>query len=196
MTEMPTTLDFDANDYPEIRDSVAKICEGFPGKYWRDLEDQPVEGSYPTEFVTALTEAGYLAALIPEEYGGAGLPLRAAAVILEAIHQSGCTARACHAQLYTMGTVLRHGSPEQKQKYLPGIAAGELRLQAFGVSEPTTGSDTTQLETLAVRDGDEDVVNGQKIWTSRILLSERILPRAGTAVKEQCQQRIAGISRF
>ena len=122
-------MDLDENDYPEIRDDVAKICEGFPGQYWRDLEDQSVEGSYPTEFVQALTESGYLAALIPEEFGGAGLPIRAGAVILETIHANGCSAAACHAQMYTMGTLLRHGSDEQKQKYMPGIASGELRMQ-------------------------------------------------------------------
>src|SRR5512140_2620462 len=125
-------------DYPEIRDSVRRICADFPGAYWRDLE---AHAAYPAEFVKALTEAGYLAALIPEEYGGAGLPLRAAAVILEEIHASGCNAGACHAQMYIMGTLLRHGSADQKARYLPEIAAGRLRLQAFGVTEPSTGSD-------------------------------------------------------
>jgi hypothetical protein len=138
-------------DYADIRQSIRRICESFPGSYWRDLEARK---AYPSEFVKALTEAGYLAALIPEQYGGAGLPLRAAAVILEEIHASGCNAGACHAQMYIMGTLLRHGSEQQKRDYLPKIASGELRLQAFGVTEPTTGSDTTKLKTRAVRDGD------------------------------------------
>jgi len=196
MTQSPTTLDFDANDYPEIRDSVAKICEGFPGQYWRDLEDQPVEGSYPTEFVTALTEAGYLAALIPEEYGGAGLPLRAGAVILETIHESGCSAGACHAQMYTMGTVLRHGSAAQKSEYLPKIASGALRLQAFGVTEPTTGSDTTQLKTRAERDGDHYIINGQKVWTSRAMHSDLMLLLARTTPAGETKRRSDGLSTF
>ena len=196
MTDQTSIMDLDDNDYPEIREAVAKICEGFPGQYWRDLEDQPVEGSYPTEFVTALTESGYLAALIPEEYGGAGLPIRAGAVILETIHASGCSAGACHAQMYTMGTVLRHGSPEQKQKYLPKIASGELRLQAFGVTEPTTGSDTTQLKTRAERDGDEYVINGQKVWTSRALHSDLMLLLARTTSPDQVKRRSDGLSTF
>jgi len=135
-------------DYPELREAVRKICERYPGAYWRKLE---AEQAYPTEFITELTEAGYLASLIPEEYGGSGLPLRAAAVILEEINASGCTASQGHAQMYIMGTVLRHGNEEQKRRYLPKIASGALRLQAFGVTEPTTGSDTTQLKTRAVR---------------------------------------------
>ena len=156
METHPTLVALGA-DYPEIRDSVAAICAGFPGVYWRDLED---EQAYPEAFVKALTDAGYLAALIPEEYGGSGLPLRAAAVILEEIHASGCSAGACHAQMYIMGTLLRHGSEAQKEKYLPEIAAGRLRLQAFGVTEPTTGSDTTQLRTKAVRDVPSPRVQG------------------------------------
>src|ERR1700674_4344907 len=151
-------------DYPELRESVRKICEKYPGAYWRKLED---EQAYPTEFITELTGGGFLSALIPEEYGGSGLPLRAAAVILEEIHASGCSAGACHAQMYIMGTLLRHGSAEQKKKYLPEIAAGRLRLQAFGVTEPSTGSDTTQLKTKAVRDGASYLITGQKVWTSR-----------------------------
>ena len=146
------------NDYADIREQVRRICEGFPGSYWQKLDEQ---SEYPHAFVDALTQSGYLGALIPEEYGGAGLPLRASSVILETIHASGCSAGACHAQMYIMGTVLRHGSAEQKQQHLPKIASGELRLQAFGVTEPTTGSDTTQLKTRAVRDGDSYVVNGQ-----------------------------------
>lgn len=180
-------------DYPDIRDAVAKICEGFPGEYWRDLDDR---SEYPHAFVDALTESGFLAALIPEEYGGAGLPVRAGAVILETIHASGCAAGACHAQMYIMGTLLRHGSEEQKQQYLPKIASGELRLQAFGVTEPTTGSDTTQLKTRAVRDGDEYVVNGQKIWTSRALQSDLMLLLARTTPADQTKKRTEGLSTF
>jgi acyl-CoA dehydrogenase len=180
-------------DYPEIRESVRAICEGFPGSYWRELEDRQ---GYPEEFVKALTDAGYLAALIPEEYGGSGLPLRAAAVILEEIHASGCSAGACHAQMYIMGTLLRHGSAQQKQAYLPEIAAGRLRLQAFGVTEPTTGSDTTKLQTRAVRDGDEYVVTGQKVWISRTLHSDLMLLLARTKPVEQCAKRSDGLSVF
>src|SRR5689334_3869577 len=146
-------------DHAEIREAVRRICEKFPGAYWRDLEARE---AYPTEFVAALTEAGFLGALIPEEYGGSGLPLRAAAVILEEINANGCSASPAHAQMYIMGTLLRHGSEQQKQTYLPEIAAGRLRLQAFGVTEPNTGSDTTQLKTRAERQGDVYVVNGQK----------------------------------
>ena len=150
----------------------------------------------PTEFVNALTEAGYLAALIPEEYGGAGLPLRAAGVILEEIHAAGCNAGRRHAQMYTMGTLLRHGSDEQKSKYLPKIASGELRLQAFGVTEPTTGSDTTQLKTRAVREGDHYVINGQKVWTSRALHSDLMLLLARTTPLEQVKKKTDGLSVF
>src|ERR1700681_4186977 len=146
-------------DYPELRESVRKICEKYPGAYWRKLED---EQAYPTEFIAELTEGGFLASLIPEEYGGSGLPLRAAAVILEEINASGCTASQGHAQMYIIGTLLRHGSEEQKSRYLPKIASGELRLQTFAVTEPTTGSDTTKLKTTAVRKGDSYVINGQK----------------------------------
>ncbi|MCA8958208.1 MAG: acyl-CoA/acyl-ACP dehydrogenase, partial [Planctomycetes bacterium] len=180
-------------DYPEIREAVARICEGYPGEYWRKLED---ERGYPTEFVRALTEAGFLGALIPEEYGGAGLPMRAAAVILETIHASGCSAGACHAQMYIMGALLRHGSDEQKRRYLPGIASGELRLQAFGVTEPTSGTDTTSLRTRAVRDGDEYVVNGQKVWTSRALHSDLMLLLARTTPVDQVKKRTDGLSTF
>jgi acyl-CoA dehydrogenase len=181
------------NDYPEIRDSVRAICADFPGAYWRDLEDGE---AYPEQFVRALTEAGFLSALIPEEYGGSGLPLRAAAVILEEIHASGCSAGACHAQMYIMGTLLRHGSPEQKDKYLPEIAAGRLRLQAFGVTEPTTGSDTTQLKTRAVRSGDHYVITGQKVWISRTLHSDLMLLLARTKPLEQCTKKSDGLSVF
>jgi acyl-CoA dehydrogenase len=180
-------------DFAEIRASVRAICSQFPGAYWRGLED---EQAYPEEFVRALTEAGYLAALIPEEYGGSGLPLRAAAVILEEIHASGCNAGACHAQMYIMGTVLRHGSEAQKRRYLPEIAAGRLRLQAFGVTEPTTGSDTTQLRTRAVREGAEYVVSGQKVWISRTLHSDLMLLLARTTPVEECKRRSDGLSVF
>src|SRR5947207_5981689 len=156
-------------DYPELRESVRKICEKYPGEYWRKLEE---EQAYPTAFVEELTQGGFLASLIPEEYGGAGLPLRAAAVILEEINASGCNAGACDAQMYVMGTVLRHGSDEQKQRYLPAIAAGELRLQAFGVTEPDAGLDTTAIRTRARRERDRYVIDGQKIWTSRAAQSD------------------------
>jgi acyl-CoA dehydrogenase len=178
-------------DYPEIREQVARICEGFPGSYWRELDAQ---GAYPTAFVQALTESGYLAALIPEEHGGVGLPLRAAAVILETIHESGASAAACHAQMYTMGTLLRHGSADQKARYLPAIAAGDLRLQAFGVTEPTSGSDTPMLKTRAERKGDRWIVNGQKIWTSRALHSDLMLLLVRTTPIDQCKKRSDGLS--
>jgi len=180
-------------DYADIRESVRRLCADFPGLYWRKLEEAQ---AYPTEFVTALTEAGYLGALIPEEYGGSGMPLRAAAVILEEIHASGCNAGACHAQMYTMGTVLRHGSAEQKNKYLPKIASGALRLQAFGVTEPTTGTDTTKLKTRAVRDGDHYVINGQKVWTSRALHSDLMLLLARTTPLEEVKRKSDGLSVF
>jgi acyl-CoA dehydrogenase len=181
------------DDYTEIRESVRRICADFPGAYWRELDERE---AYPSEFVKAMTEAGFLSALIPEEYGGAGLPLRAACVILEEIHACGGNASATHAQMYTMGTVLRHGSPEQKQRYLPKIATGELRLQAFGVTEPTTGTDTTKLKTRAVRDGDHYVVNGQKIWTSRALYSDLMLLLARTTPLEQVSKKTEGLSVF
>ena len=173
-------------DYPEIRDSVRRLCADFPGAYWRKLEE---DEAYPTTFVQALTEAGYLGALIPEAYGGSGMMLRAAAVILEEIHASGCNAGACHAQMYTMGTLLRHGSEAQKQLYLPQIASGKLRLQAFAVTEPTTGTDTTQLKTRAVRDGDSYVVNGQKVWTSRALHSDLMMLLDGPRGQGGSQKR-------
>ncbi|SDR61625.1 acyl-CoA dehydrogenase family protein [Paraburkholderia tuberum] len=180
-------------DFPEIRDSIRRICDQFGGEYWRALDEKE---AYPSEFVTALTESGYLGALIPEEYGGSGMPLRAAAVILEEIHAAGCSAGACHAQMYTMGTVLRHGSAEQKNKYLPAIASGELRLQAFGVTEPTTGTDTTKLKTRAVREGDSYVINGQKVWTSRALFSDLMLLLARTTPLDQIKKKSDGLSVF
>ena len=183
-------------DYSDIRDQVAKLCERFPGEYWRNLEKQPPSASYPTEFIEALTDAGYLAALIPEEYGGAGLPVRGGAVILETINRMGCSAAAGHAQMYTMGTILRHGSKEQKAKFLPKIASGELRLQAFGVTEPTTGSDTTQLKTRAERQGNGYLLNGQKVWTSRAAHSDLMLLLARTTPADQVKKRTHGISTF
>jgi len=183
-------------DYAEIRDAVRRLCEDFPSEYWRDLEKQPPSGSYPTDFIRALTEAGFLAALIPEEYGGSGLPLRAAAVILETIHATPCSAAAAHAQMYTMGTVLRHGSEEQKREYLPKIASGELRLQAFGVTEPSTGSDTTQLKTRAERTNSGYRINGQKIWTSRAAHSDLMLLLARTTPASEVARRTEGISAF
>ena len=181
------------DDYAEIRESVRRICADFPGAYWRQLDERE---AYPSEFVKAMTEAGFLSALIPEAYGGAGLPLRAACVILEEIHACGGNASATHAQMYTMGTVLRHGSPEQKQRYLPHIASGELRLQAFGVTEPTSGTDTTKLKTRAVREGDHYVINGQKIWTSRALYSDLMLLLARTTPLEQVTKKTEGLSVF
>jgi acyl-CoA dehydrogenase len=180
-------------DWPEIRDSVRRICADFPGAYWRDLDRRE---AYPAQFVKALTEAGYLAALIPEEYGGAGLPIRAAGVVLEECHNAGCYAAAAHAQMYTMGSLLRHGSPEQKAKYLPKIASGELRLQAFGVTEPTTGTDTTKLKTRAIREGDHYVVNGQKVWTSRALHSDLMLLLARTTPREEVAKKTDGLTVF
>ena len=176
-----------------IRDGVAKLCSRFPGEYWRSLD---TERGYPTAFVAALTEAGYLGALIPERYGGAGLGLRDAADILETVHAEGCNGAACHAQMYMMGTVLRHGTPAQKERYLPQIASGALRLQAFGVTEPTSGSDTTSLRTVARRDGDEYVVNGQKIWTSRAEHSDLMLLLARTTPRDQVTKRTEGLSVF
>lgn len=180
-------------DYPELRDSVRRICAKFPGEYWRRLEET---SDYPTEFIRALTEGGFLAALIPEEYGGAGLPIRAAAVILEEINASGCTASQGHAQMYIMGTLLRHGSEEQKRRYLPRVASGEIRLQAFGVTEPTTGSDTTKLKTRAERQGDYYVINGQKVWTSRALHSDMMLLLARTTPLDKVRRRTEGLSVF
>lgn len=197
MSEDPQDIQVDlGHDYADIREQVAKLCEQFPGEYWRGLEKKPVEESYPTAFIEALTEAGYLGALIPEEYGGAGLPLRGGAVILETINAMGGVASAGHAQMYTMGTVLRHGTPEQKAKYLPGIASGDLRLQAFGVTEPTSGSDTTQIKTQAKRTKDGYVINGQKVWTSRALHSDLMLLIARTTPLDKVEKRHHGLSTF
>jgi acyl-CoA dehydrogenase len=181
------------HDHPEIREAVLKLCEGFDGKYWQRCD---AERTYPTEFVQALTDAGYLSALVPEEFGGLSLPISAGAAILEEIHRSGGNAAACHAQMYTMGTVLRHGSDVQKARFLPGIADGSLRLQAFGVTEPTSGTDTTALRTVARRDGDEYVVNGQKVWTSRAEHSDLMLLLARTTPLEDCAKKTDGLSVF
>jgi acyl-CoA dehydrogenase len=199
MTTVHDTADGDVSvavgpDYPELRDAVRRVCSGYPAEYWRKLDDAR---AYPTEFVKALTEAGFLGALIPEEYGGSGLPLRAAAVILEEINAAGCVASPAHAQMYIMGTLLRHGNADQKQRYLPKIASGELRLQAFGVTEPTTGSDTTQLKTRAEKKGnDRYIVNGQKVWTSRALHSDLMLLLARTTAADKVQKRSDGLSVF
>jgi hypothetical protein len=182
-----------ADDQREIREGVARLCQRFDGEYWRRLDR---ERRYPTEFVTALTEAGYLSVLIPEEYGGSGLGLASAAAILEEIQRSGANGAACHAQMYTMGTVLRHGSTAQKARYLPEIAAGRLRLQAFGVTEPSSGSDTLSLRTTAVRDGDAYIVNGQKVWTSRAEHSDLLLLLARTTPRERVARRTEGLSVF
>ena len=180
-------------NYSDIRESVARLCEAFPGEYWRALDR---EMAYPAAFVKALGEAGYLAALIPEEYGGSGLPLSAAAAILEEVQRAGCKGSACHAQMYIMGALLRHGSEAQKRQYLPRIASGELRLQAFGVTEPTSGTDTGALKTVAVRQGDKYIVNGQKIWTSRAEYSDLMLLLARTTPHDQVARGIDGLSIF
>jgi len=186
-------VDFSLPDeLAEIRTAVRELCDGFPGEYWRELEPD----RYPEEFVTALTENGWLAALIPEEFGGAGLSLTAASVILEEINAAGCNSAACHAQMYTMGTILRHGSEDQKQRYLPKIASGELRLQAFGVTEPTAGSDTTSIQTTATRSDNGYVVHGQKIWTSRALYSDLMLLLARTTPLDQVEKKTEGLSTF
>jgi len=186
--------DAEHDEFADIRDGVRALCAKFPGEYWRTLDR---ERTYPTDFVAALTKAGYLAALIPEEYGGSGLNLAAASAIMEEIHASGGNGAACHAQMYTMGTILRHGSNAQKERYLPLIASGELRLQAFGVTEPTSGTDTLSLRTVARREGnDHYVINGQKIWTSRAEHSDLMLLLARTTPKEQAKKRTEGLSVF
>ena len=179
--------------YTDLRDAVRDLCRRYPDEYWRGVDR---ERRYPEEFVKALTEAGWLAALIPEEYGGAGLGITEASVILEEINRAGGNAGACHAQMYIMGTVLRHGSEEQKQRYLPKIAHGELRLQAFAVTEPTTGSDTTKLKTTAVRRGDRYVINGQKVFTSRVQHSDIMLLLARTTPLDQVKKKSEGLSVF
>jgi len=183
----------DGDPHGEIRMGVRKLCAQFPGEYWRRLDR---EAAYPAEFVKAVTAAGYLSALIPEEYGGSGLPLSAAAAIVEEIQYAGCNGAACHAQMYIMGTLLRHGSAEQKRKYLPGVASGELRLQAFGVTEPSSGTDTSSIKTFARRENGHYVVNGQKIWTSRSEYSDLMLLLARTTPKHQVDKRTDGLSVF
>ncbi|HBD12262.1 MAG TPA: acyl-CoA dehydrogenase [Porticoccaceae bacterium] len=180
-------------NYPEIREAVAKLCAKYPGEYWRALDDT---ATYPTEFVRALTEAGFLSVLIPEAYGGAGLPIEAGCAVLEEIQRSGCNGSACHAQMYTMGTLLKHGNEDQKNRYLPGIAAGELRLQAFGVTEPTSGTDTTRIRTRAERDGDHYVINGQKVFISRTEHSDLMILLARTTPREDCKKPSDGMSVF
>jgi acyl-CoA dehydrogenase len=180
-------------DYREIRDEVRKLSTAFPNEYWRKLDR---DAAYPSAFVQALNDAGYLAALIPEEYGGSGLPLSAAAAILEEIQHAGCNGAACHAQMYIMGALLRHGNEAQKRNYLPEIASGRLRLQAFGVTEPTSGTDTSSIRTVAERKGDHYLVNGQKIWTSRAEYSDLMLLLARTTPKDQVKKRTDGLSVF
>ena len=183
-----------AEDWTDIRDAVAKLCEDFPNDYWLKLDKSD---TYPSEFVDALTQSGFLGALIPEEFGGSGLPLTAAGAVLETIHERGCNAAACHAQMYTMGTVLKYGSDAQKKRYLPDIASGAVRLQAFGVTEPTTGSDTTQLKTRAKRTSSGSyIVNGQKVWTSRAYQSDLMLLLARTTPAADVQKRSDGMSVF
>ncbi|NOU03950.1 MAG: acyl-CoA/acyl-ACP dehydrogenase [Novosphingobium sp.] len=183
----------ESDDIAEIRRAVRSLCAEFPGEYWR-AKDR--ERAYPGEFVDALTKAGFLAALIPEEFGGSGLKLDAAAVIMEEIQSSGCNGASAHAQMYIMNTLLRYGSAGQKAQYLPGIADGSLRLQAFGVSEPTSGTDTLSLRTVAVRDGDHYVVNGQKIWTSRAEHSDLMLLLARTTPRDEVKSKTEGLSIF
>ena len=188
----PITMEV-GETWPEIREAVRRLCANYPGAYWRERDRNR---EYPEAFVKALTDAGYLAVLIPEEYGGSGLPLSAGSAVLEEVNASGCNAGACHAQMYIMGTLLRHGSGEQKQRYLPKIATGELRLQAFGVTEPGSGTDTLSLRTTAVRDGNGYVVNGQKIWTSRAQYSDLMLLLARTTPRDRAAKRTDGLSVF
>lgn len=180
-----------SESFPEIREAVRRLCGDFPGEYWQKLDR---ERAYPIEFVQALTTAGFLSVLIPEEYGGSGLGLGAATAVLEEVHRSGCNGGACHAQMYTMGTVLKYGSEEQKKKYLPKVASGELRLQAFGVTEPTAGTDTTRIRTFAKKDGDRYVVNGQKIWISRAEHSDLMVLLCRTSPREECKKPSDGMS--
>lgn len=180
-------------DHQEIRDGIKKLCDEFPSKYWQKCDR---EKSYPTEFVARLTQKGYLSVLIPEEFGGLGQPISVGAAILEEIHRSGGNAGACHAQMYTMGTLLRHGSELQKKKYLPQLASGELRLQAFGVTEPNSGTDTLSLTTTAILDGDNYIINGQKLWTSRAEHSDLLLLLARTTAKDKIINKKDGLSVF
>ena len=182
-----------SDNFPELRQAVRALCATFAPEYWRQLDEA---AAYPEAFVKALTDAGWLAALIPEQYGGAGLGLTEASVILEEVNRSGANSGACHAQMYIMGTLLRHGSVEQKARYLPKIASGALRLQSFAVTEPTTGSDTTRLKTTAVRKGDRYVVNGQKVWTSRVQHSDLLLLLARTTALPEVKKKAEGLSVF
>ncbi len=179
--------------FPEIREAVQKLCSRFPGEYWRELDEHQ---RYPREFVSELTDSGFLAVLIPEKYGGSGLGLAAATAILEEIQRSGCNGGACHAQMYTMGTLLRHGSEAQKQSYLPRIASGELRLQAFGVTESGSGTDTTRIRTRAERRGDKYILNGQKVFISRAEHSDLMVLLARTTPREQSKKATGGMSVF
>ena len=181
----------DKRNHTDVRDAVARLCADFPGEYWRDKDRQKL---YPVEFVKALTEGGYLSVLIPEEYGGAGMDIAAACAILEEIQRSGANGGACHAQMYTMGTLLRHGSEAQKQQYLPDIAAGRLRLQAFGVTEPSSGTDTTRIKTKAVRDGDDYIVTGQKVFISRVEHSDLMLLLVRTQSRDEAEKPTRGMS--
>ena len=190
---MPDKEATDRHALDQIREAVAALCSDYPGEYWREKDR---ERAYPTEFVEALTRSGFLGALIPEEYGGSGLGITEAGAILEEVQRAGCNGGACHAQMYTMGTILRHGSREQKAQWLPKIASGELRLQAFGVTEPTSGTDTLSLRTTAERSGDHYVVNGQKVWTSRAEHSDLMLLLARTTAKDKVAKRTDGLSVF
>lgn len=190
---MSETWGFADNRFPELRRAVQRLCADFPGSYWQGLDR---EKAYPTAFVRAMTDAGFLAALIPEEYGGGGASIAEASAILEEINRSGANGGVCHAQMYVMGALLRHGSTEQKARWLPHIAAGTLRLQAFGVTEPTAGSDTTAIQTRAVRDGDRYLITGQKIWTSRAEHSDLLLLLARTTPAKEVERRTQGLSLF
>ncbi len=181
----------DNRNHTDVRDAVARLCADFPGEYWRDKDRQK---QYPVEFVEALTEGGYLSVLIPEEYGGAGMDIAAACAILEEIQRSGANGGACHAQMYTMGTLLRHGSDAQKRKYLPDIAGGKLRLQAFGVTEPSSGTDTTRIKTKAVRDGEHYIVSGQKVFISRVEHSDLMLLLVRTTARDEVEKPTLGMS--
>src|SRR5215208_517090 len=187
-------MDFNLTmEQQQIREEIKKVCKEFPDAYWRKIDR---EKAYPEAFVRKLSELGWLAALIPEEFGGTGLGITEASIILEEINHSGGVATACHAQMYTMGTLLRHGNDEQKKRYLPKIATGELRLQAFGVTEPDAGSETTRIETTAVRKGDRYIVNGQKIWISRVLQSDLMLLLARTTPYDELEDKTRGLSVF
>lgn len=193
LSNEPNRTEAPSVEIQQIRESVRALCAQFLGDYWRKHDRNR---TYPVEFVQALTEGGFLGALIPEVYGGSGLNLGAAAAILEEIHLNGCNGAACHAQMYTMGTILRHGNDEQKSRWLPGIAKGEIRLQAFGVTEPTSGSDTLSLQTTAIKDADGYIINGQKVWTSRAEYSDLMLLLARTTPKDKVSKRKEGLSVF